>query len=74
MSGKHPIEHLYLEHHGWLQGWLRHRLNNTADAADRLANSHRESRPLLKKPEAFKQVTGPLPESADQIIMRSIPI
>lgn len=34
MSGRHPIEHLYVEHHGWLQGWLRHRLNNEADAAD----------------------------------------
>ncbi|RWU22811.1 RNA polymerase subunit sigma [Pseudomonas alkylphenolica] len=34
MSGRHPIEHLYVEHHGWLRGWLRQRLNNSADAAD----------------------------------------
>jgi len=34
MPARHPIEHLYVEHHGWLQGWLRHRLNNAADAAD----------------------------------------
>jgi RNA polymerase sigma factor (sigma-70 family) len=25
---------LYHEHHGWLRGWLRQRLNNSADAAD----------------------------------------
>ncbi|MFJ2982378.1 MULTISPECIES: sigma-70 family RNA polymerase sigma factor [unclassified Pseudomonas] len=34
MPARHPIEHLYVEHHSWLQGWLRHRLNNAADAAD----------------------------------------
>ncbi|MBK1715911.1 sigma-70 family RNA polymerase sigma factor [Rubrivivax gelatinosus] len=25
---------LYVDHHGWLQGWLRRRLGNAADAAD----------------------------------------
>lgn len=25
---------LYRDHHGWLQGWLRRRLGNAADAAD----------------------------------------
>ncbi|WP_110973275.1 sigma-70 family RNA polymerase sigma factor [Pseudomonas huaxiensis] len=31
----HPgVETLYREHHGWLRGWLRQRLNNQADAAD----------------------------------------
>jgi len=25
---------LYRDHHGWLRGWLRQRLNNSADAAD----------------------------------------
>ncbi|MFT3815812.1 MAG: sigma-70 family RNA polymerase sigma factor [Acidovorax sp.] len=29
-----PIEHLYDHHHAWLQGWLRRRLGNAADAAD----------------------------------------
>lgn len=29
-----PIEVLYCDHHGWLQGWLRRRLGNAADAAD----------------------------------------
>ena len=28
------IESLYTDHHRWLQGWLRRRLGNTADAAD----------------------------------------
>jgi RNA polymerase sigma-70 factor (ECF subfamily) len=28
------IEGLYLDHHSWLQGWLRRRLGNAADAAD----------------------------------------
>ena len=28
------IRRLYLDHHGWLQGWLRRRLGCAADAAD----------------------------------------
>ncbi len=28
------IDQLYGHHHGWLQGWLRKRLGNAADAAD----------------------------------------
>lgn len=28
------ISSLYTTHHGWLQGWLRRRLGNAADAAD----------------------------------------
>ncbi|QWA30710.1 sigma-70 family RNA polymerase sigma factor [Pseudomonas sp. RC3H12] len=28
------LEALYREHSGWLHGWLRQRLNNSADAAD----------------------------------------
>ncbi|HEX6735089.1 MAG TPA: sigma-70 family RNA polymerase sigma factor [Azonexus sp.] len=28
------IEHLYIDHHPWLQGWLRRRLGCAADAAD----------------------------------------
>lgn len=28
------VETLYCDHHGWLQGWLRRRLDNTTDAAD----------------------------------------
>lgn len=29
-----PLEALYGDHHDWLQGWLRRRLGNAADAAD----------------------------------------
>jgi len=28
------VEVLYLDHHNWLQGWLRRRLGNASDAAD----------------------------------------
>lgn len=28
------ITHLYAQHQGWLQGWLRRRLNDSSDAAD----------------------------------------
>ncbi|ULU26068.1 sigma factor [Dyella terrae] len=28
------VEALYADHHGWLRGWLRHRLGNESDAAD----------------------------------------
>ncbi|WP_394560014.1 sigma-70 family RNA polymerase sigma factor [Aquipseudomonas alcaligenes] len=28
------LDALYRTHHGWLRGWLRQRLNNSADAAD----------------------------------------
>lgn len=28
------LDALYRQHHGWLRGWLRTRLNNSADAAD----------------------------------------
>lgn len=28
------VEALYADHHGWLHGWLRHRLGNETDAAD----------------------------------------
>lgn len=32
-SGAH-LDALYRAHHGWLRGWLRQRLSNSADAAD----------------------------------------
>lgn len=28
------VRNLYIDHHGWLQGWLRRKLGNTCDAAD----------------------------------------
>lgn len=49
---------LYSDHHGWLNGWLRSKLGNAADAADlaqdtfvRLIN--RSERLELKAPRAF---------------------
>lgn len=28
------VRSLYIDHHGWLQGWLRRKLGNACDAAD----------------------------------------
>lgn len=33
-AGYAQLDLLYREHHGWLRGWLRQRLNSSADAAD----------------------------------------
>lgn len=32
--GAQQVRTLYIDHHGWLYGWLRRKLGNTADAAD----------------------------------------
>lgn len=58
MPATHPIEHLYVQHHGWLQGWLRHRLNNAADAADLAHDTflrvlHRRHAQPLQEPRAY---------------------
>lgn len=58
MPASHPIEHLYVEHHGWLQGWLRQRLNNAADAADLAHDTfvrvlQRRQAPSLLEPRAY---------------------
>ena len=39
LAATEPVRHqqidtLYLSHHGWLQGWLRRKLGDAADAAD----------------------------------------
>lgn len=34
MAGHMSLDSLYREHSSWLRGWLRQRLNNSADAAD----------------------------------------
>ncbi|MBW7903101.1 MAG: sigma-70 family RNA polymerase sigma factor [Rhodocyclaceae bacterium] len=44
------IEHLYDDHHDWLQGWLRRRLGNAADAADL---AHDAFLRLIEKPRRF---------------------
>ena len=33
-TSHHPVQALYADHHGWLQGWLRKKLGNASDAAD----------------------------------------
>ncbi|MBK1687576.1 sigma-70 family RNA polymerase sigma factor [Rubrivivax gelatinosus] len=34
VSLQHQVRTLYLEHHGWLQAWLRRRLDDSQQAAD----------------------------------------
>ena len=56
----HALDQLYSHHHGWLQGWLRKRLGNAADAADlaqdtflRLLSNAPGERLDLKAPRAY---------------------
>jgi len=44
------ITTLYTEHHGWLQGWLRRRLGNVAEAADLAQDTFLR---LLRSPQQF---------------------
>jgi RNA polymerase sigma factor (sigma-70 family) len=51
---------LYRAHHGWLQGWLRHKLGCGADAADvahdtfmRLLQRRERPQPALREPRAY---------------------
>lgn len=53
-----PVDRIYREHHGWLNGWLRRRLGLTAEAEDlahdafvRLIASDQAAR--LQEPRAF---------------------
>ncbi|VFR55989.1 RNA polymerase sigma-70 factor, ECF subfamily [plant metagenome] len=50
------VETLYVDHHPWLQGWLRRRLGNAADAADLAQDAFLR---LLASPRIF----GSLPEA-----------
>lgn len=50
------VETLYADHHPWLQGWLRRRLGNAADAADLAQDAFLR---LLVSPRPF----GSLPEA-----------
>lgn len=62
-ANRHPhqaIDQLYNHHHGWLQGWLRRRLGNAADAADlaqdtfvRLLSSASGEPPNFTTPRAY---------------------
>jgi len=55
------VQHIYEAHHGWLYGWLRRRLGNSADAADLaqetfvgLMTTHRRrAMPVLAEPRAY---------------------
>ncbi|WP_323614251.1 sigma-70 family RNA polymerase sigma factor [Pseudomonas putida] len=61
LSLRSAVNHLYCEHHSWLNGWLRKRLGNAFDAADltqdtfvrvikaRSALEIREPRPYLSR-------------------------
>lgn len=58
-SLQHELHALYNDHHGWLYQWLRHKLNDTHDAAD-LAHDvflrlivFRQKRSLTDKPRAL---------------------
>ncbi len=48
-ASSHQVEHLYCNHHSWLQGWLRKKLGNTFDAADLAQDVFMR---LLRKKEA----------------------
>ncbi|WP_313624275.1 sigma-70 family RNA polymerase sigma factor [Achromobacter sp.] len=55
------VQRLYDAHHGWLFGWLRRRLGNSADAADLaqdtfaglLGACRRRAMPDLREPRAY---------------------
>lgn len=50
------LETLYLQHHGWLQAWLRRKLASAADAADIAHDTFLRvlvSRPRMAEPRAF---------------------
>lgn len=47
------IEHLYDDHHHWLQGWLKRRLGNADDAADL---AHDAFIRLIEKPRRFNSL------------------
>ena len=57
------LQRLYSEHNGWLKGWLRVRLGNTADACDLAQDTFmrlltaRET-PPLNEPRAFLTVVA----------------
>jgi len=57
-SPEFAVQALYSSHHGWLNGWLRARLGNAADAADLAQDTfvrllQRSERLELKAPRAF---------------------
>ncbi|MFS0828986.1 sigma-70 family RNA polymerase sigma factor [Pseudomonas phoenicis] len=59
MPSHHPsLTTLYVDHHRWLQAWLKSKLDNAADAADLVQDTfirllNRRERLELKTPRAF---------------------
>lgn len=58
LSHHQGLHTLYVDHHRWLHGWLRSRLDNAADAADLVQDTfirllHRRDRIELQAPRAF---------------------
>lgn len=55
---QHQVEVLYADHHGWLQGWLRRKLDNSFDAADIAQDTFmrllaRRPMPVLAEPRPY---------------------
>lgn len=48
------VKSLYTDHHGWLHGWLRYRLNDATNAADLAHNTFVR---VIARPRSFN--TGP---------------
>ena len=50
-----PLQHLYRGHHGWLRGWLCHRLGCSETAADLAQDTFVR---LLRRPRRFDSAEG----------------
>ena len=58
ITARGQLDTLYRQHHGWLRGWLRQRLNNSADAADLAQDTflrvlHARTAGTLKEPRHY---------------------
>lgn len=60
VSVAHPLAELYVDHHRWLLGWLRHRLGCQHQAADlaqdtflRILGNRQDKLPGLREPRAY---------------------
>lgn len=51
----YSCEQVYVDHHGWLEGWLRQRLGSAADAADLAQDTFVR---LLTRPREFDSFEG----------------
>lgn len=54
-ADQQQLTSMYVDHHSWLQGWLRRRLDNAADAADL---AHDIFIGLLVKPQVFESAAN----------------